>query len=335
MSDDKFKLTRRKALAGLGGIGAGAALGGTGTMAYLNDTEQTSAMVTAGTLDLKLDWKVYYNGSQLEDGDGYDPVQLEPTDTDGKTILKLDDVKPGDEFCIATSIHVEDNPAWIWFGSDVINDKENGMNDPEKDAEDSDPDGGELDDNLEVQTFYDDNLDCEYNGDTEQAVNKWRKVTDWMKDVGTLTDDGGILLDGARNEEINVREDGSSTPYYPTDESQTIHLSPFFPTENGLKTAIQNWWGGSPPSGLTSGQYGTQHFAIQFRLPTDVGNEIQGDSFELEMNYYAEQARHNGFPKSPWNDNLPEFSVDLVPGVDSQITGPGFTPDGDEDYHTV
>uniref|UniRef100_UPI001F1CAB1E SipW-dependent-type signal peptide-containing protein n=1 Tax=Halolamina rubra TaxID=1380430 RepID=UPI001F1CAB1E len=314
------------------GIGAGAALGGTGTMAFLNDTESTSASITAGELDLKLDWKTYYNGEELDSEENPDSVQIEPTDVDGRQILKLEDVKPGDEFCISTSIHVTDNPAWVWFGGEVTSDSENGMNDPESDAEDLDTDGGELDDLMEVQTFYDDTLDCEYNGDTEEAVNKWRKVSDWMEGISNLNN-CGVLLDGVRNEMIDVREDGQSEPYYPADESQTVHLSPFFPTEDGLVDAIEEWWGGTPPSGLTTGQYGTQHFVLQFRLPTDVGNEVQGDSFELSMNYYAEQARHNGFPMSPWCDELPEFSVDLVPGVDSEITGPGFTGDGDEEYY--
>ncbi|WP_435154862.1 SipW-dependent-type signal peptide-containing protein [Haladaptatus sp. DFWS20] len=56
MSDKKPNLTRRKALLGLGGIGAGAAFGGAGTMAWLNDKEiSRNNTVTAGKLDLKVD----------------------------------------------------------------------------------------------------------------------------------------------------------------------------------------------------------------------------------------------------------------------------------------
>ncbi|WP_458189314.1 SipW-dependent-type signal peptide-containing protein [Haladaptatus sp. NG-WS-4] len=329
----KFGLTRRKALLGLGGIGAGAALGGAGTMAFLNDPESIeNNVVTAGELDLRLDWKTYYNGRRVVEGDGFTPVQLEPTDTDGQAILKLDDVKPGDTFCITTSIHVYNNPAWIWMATSVTGDEEGTNTEPEMEMDEyAYTDDGELDDLLMVRTFYDDSLDCEYNGDKERAVNKWRRVSDWMS-VADLSK-GGILLDGVRNEKINSREDGATTPYYPTDESQTIHLTPFFPTKQGLENEIQRWWGGSPSSSLTDGQYGIQYVTFSFYLPKDVGNEIQGDTFELGLHFYAEQARHNGFPKSPWNDSLPEFSVDIVPGVGSQITGPGFTGDGDEDYY--
>ncbi|WP_237560405.1 SipW-dependent-type signal peptide-containing protein, partial [Halolamina rubra] len=84
MADDnsKFDLTRRKALAGLGGIGAGAALGGTGTMAFLNDTESVEGnTMTAGTLDLKLDWQQQSYGSSAP---GSTSTRTRTTDGDGE-----------------------------------------------------------------------------------------------------------------------------------------------------------------------------------------------------------------------------------------------------------
>lgn len=49
---EKIKLTRRRALAALGVIGAGSAAAGAGTFALFSDTESSSASLSAGTLDL-------------------------------------------------------------------------------------------------------------------------------------------------------------------------------------------------------------------------------------------------------------------------------------------
>jgi predicted ribosomally synthesized peptide with SipW-like signal peptide len=59
------RVSRRKVLAGLGGIGLASAGAGLGTSAYFNDTESfENNSITAGTLDLKVDWEEhYYDGS--------------------------------------------------------------------------------------------------------------------------------------------------------------------------------------------------------------------------------------------------------------------------------
>ena len=64
MSDDNLtNLTRRKVLGSIGAIGAGAALGGAGTMAFFSDDETfTNNQLVAGSLDLKVDWQQTYNG---------------------------------------------------------------------------------------------------------------------------------------------------------------------------------------------------------------------------------------------------------------------------------
>ncbi|RBI61726.1 hypothetical protein DMJ13_13605 [halophilic archaeon] len=110
MSDDKFDLTRRKALLGLGGIGAGAALGGAGTMAYFNDTEKSkNNTVTAGKLDLKIDWwQKYYQGKKR----GWDGNKSKLTNNPGP-IFEIDDAKPGDWGCGLISIHNFYNPAYV------------------------------------------------------------------------------------------------------------------------------------------------------------------------------------------------------------------------------
>jgi len=56
-------LSRRKLLAGIGAVGVASAGAGLGTSAYFSDTEElTNNSLTAGTLDLKLDYKSTYMG---------------------------------------------------------------------------------------------------------------------------------------------------------------------------------------------------------------------------------------------------------------------------------
>jgi len=65
MTDDNqlYDLSRRKVLAGLGGIGLASAGAGLGTSAFFSDSESfLGNSLTAGTLDLKLDYKATYEG---------------------------------------------------------------------------------------------------------------------------------------------------------------------------------------------------------------------------------------------------------------------------------
>ncbi|MFB6101768.1 MAG: vWA domain-containing protein [Haloplanus sp.] len=61
MTDD-FTLSRRKALAALGTIGAASAGAGLGTSAYFSDQETfENNRLVAGTLDMKIDWEEHYS----------------------------------------------------------------------------------------------------------------------------------------------------------------------------------------------------------------------------------------------------------------------------------
>lgn len=64
MSQDNVRLSRRKILAGLGTVGAAGAGAGLGTSAFFSDEETFEGnTITAGTLDLKVDWaEQYFDG---------------------------------------------------------------------------------------------------------------------------------------------------------------------------------------------------------------------------------------------------------------------------------
>jgi Ca-activated chloride channel family protein len=64
-NNQAIDLTRRKMLAGLGAVGLASAGAGLGTSAYFSDREEFSNNgLTAGTLDLKLDYKATYQGGE-------------------------------------------------------------------------------------------------------------------------------------------------------------------------------------------------------------------------------------------------------------------------------
>ena len=184
-SNKRYRLSRRSVLAGLGGAGLASASAGLGTSAYLNDTESfTGNSITAGTLDLKVDWQQTYDGPDGlvpvnaypdHDGDGlqslsgddeYDleeraPIELACDDlasgdelpedvfeapnrsaggpiNDQDSLVSLGDVKPGDHGEITFSLHLCDNPGYVWLQGGLISKSENGVTEPEADSPDED-----------------------------------------------------------------------------------------------------------------------------------------------------------------------------------------------------
>jgi Ca-activated chloride channel family protein len=205
-TNDKIGLSRRKVLAGLGAVGVASAGAGLGTTAYFNDTESfNNNTLTAGELDLKLDYKSTYLGGpgRLEDieamgyldaedlGDGRYLLDQAPSPADmqawedlvtgeefdfcspeadeflvngdGIPVFTLDDVKPGDSGEVTISIHICDNPAFLYLAGELTENAENGQSEPELNAEGEDTDGvGELADAIEVCVWYDEDCDNVY-----------------------------------------------------------------------------------------------------------------------------------------------------------------------------
>jgi predicted ribosomally synthesized peptide with SipW-like signal peptide len=87
MTEREFDLTRRKVLGSIGAIGAASAGAGLGTSALFTDEESfENNTLTAGELDLKVDWEEHYSYPQLYDfgdpasGLDYGVSRTEPED---------------------------------------------------------------------------------------------------------------------------------------------------------------------------------------------------------------------------------------------------------------
>jgi len=90
------------------------------------------------------------------------------TDLDNEYFFNFDDVKPGDWGRNVISLHVEDNDAFACLISDVIEDEDNDVTDPEVAVNDVVNPDGELDDELEF-FLWEDNGDGAYQN-TEQII---------------------------------------------------------------------------------------------------------------------------------------------------------------------
>ncbi|RXK50380.1 SipW-dependent-type signal peptide-containing protein [Halorientalis pallida] len=84
---------------------------------------------------------------------GTDPT----TGAEMETLVQLGDVKPGDSGEVTFSLHLCDNPGYVWMQADTVGESEGVDTDPEL-AVDT-PDGGDLADAIEATLWYD--ADCD------------------------------------------------------------------------------------------------------------------------------------------------------------------------------
>ncbi|MFC7046612.1 SipW-dependent-type signal peptide-containing protein [Halobacteriaceae archaeon GCM10025711] len=310
----KIELSRRNLLATMGAIGAGAALGGAGTMALFNDEEVfEDNRLVAGELDLKVDWQQEYHGAMDadvygtagrpyvnafpdDDGDGkQDPIRSRdwlaqkhylqswkslstghneggsghreverlfreqfadvPNDVPAP-LIDLRDVKPGDSGEVTFSLHIFDNPAYMWLFGDLKENLENGETEPESLVDETD--GGDLADAIMARLWYDDGDNVYQDGETVFAEGT---LADVLDDLGS-----GIALD--------AEAETQGRQCYPNSTTQYVAFE---------------WW-----------------------LPLETGNEVQSDSVSFDLRFYAEQCRHN--------DGVTELQADVGSGDYSQTS---------------
>lgn len=138
---------RRQTLISITVIGTAMVLAGASTTALFNDTETSEDnMFQTGAIDLKVDWNESYNGDHVE--------TQKLTDNPGP-IFSFKDLKPGDHGEATVSLHVKDNPAWVWMRAKTTQDREVIETEPETSMGDTDPDG-ELNDELIFTIWRDD-----------------------------------------------------------------------------------------------------------------------------------------------------------------------------------
>ncbi|WP_280536027.1 vWA domain-containing protein [Halopenitus sp. POP-27] len=255
MTDDtphRHGLSRRRVLGGLGAIGVASAGAGLGTTAYFSDEESFEEnSLTAGELDVKLDYKATYaggpgrleeiNGWYSDDGPG-EPFDVEKVDGEEGTYLigevpevdegdiwadevqntdlcapdlglingdevpvfTLEDVKPGDSGEVTVSLHICDNPAWMYMNGALTANDENTVTEPEAGVDgenngisDSPIDGdGELADAIQTKLWYDENCNNVHDGGGDGSESEEVCVQLVIDTSGSM---GGTRIENAKD----------------------------------------------------------------------------------------------------------------------------------------
>jgi predicted ribosomally synthesized peptide with SipW-like signal peptide len=316
---DRFDLSRRKALAALGTIGAASAGAGLGTSAFFSDQEtfQNNSLM-AGTLDLGVGYSAHYSDWSSDEDEGVPNVRMwqGPAGTTGDS----EDLEPDE-------VGLPSNAAWLIAVSD--------------DTDDGTPDTSVAEqflENTEYQSFNDGALDCVDGEANSQADDEDRPVIalDDVKpgDFGEVTFDfilcdnpGFVWLDGSLR---SASENGLTEPEADDpDEGPGVELLDVVRAaiwiddgnnfqngdeqpltvgsigevlgmleEESLGTALNGdilaEEGGGATGARNCFSAETVHsLAFAWWVPTDHGNEIQSDSMAFDLGLYAEQCRHN------------------------------------------
>jgi len=319
---DKFELSRRKALIGLGTIGAASAGAGLGTSALFSDEEDfEDNQITAGTMDMAVTGEIVAANKYWEDQD----ILGDPITADGEVEVgfQLDDFKPGDWFIASFMVDsVAENPFYLTIHGDAdkYREKEGKTSEPEKDADSNVSNNG-----------------WEPVGDTNAELGDKLLMSYWEEwDSGTGGKGGLGRMDNITNTESNTYpsassyqepgEDGVVTAgtlgytdarefYFGKDQDPANSVTSNDPLGNGFASGDGILVGGSSdpveigstdsaelsrprmsdPDGDDEAEL---VFYLLFELPEEVSNEVQGDGVKGNLRFSAEQVRNNDDARS-------------------------------------
>lgn len=187
----------KKILLSLSAIALVAAVAIGATVAFFSDTEVSSGNTfTAGAIDLKVDSQCTYNGETSEEC-GTWGQENGGEDLTNQQFFNFSDIKPGDEGENTISLHVINNDAWLCAEVSGLTSEENGINEPEALADDSE-DEGELDNTMVWKIWRDDGDNILEDGEDILAqgnpVNGVLAIYDSTTDTGALEGDTTAYL---------------------------------------------------------------------------------------------------------------------------------------------
>jgi predicted ribosomally synthesized peptide with SipW-like signal peptide len=318
MTDERFDISRRKALAALGTIGVASAGAGLGTSAYFSDQETfENNSLTAGELDLVAAASSHYVDWLPNTAGG--PASPQETDDAGMPDSPEDAnlvLGPGDYDDAAEPIELDiSDPAGLASGS-LVNTINGGASGADTDGDGtlcdedlSDADGPVIVDLDDVKPgdfgiirfafsscdnpaflWCNGNLtDASENGYTEPEL-------DDPDEDGPNSDETVELVDAIRVATVpgDVAGSLSSTDTLEVPGTQSLRDLLEGGKEMPLDGDIEAPEGGGSEAARNCFSGSSVHFySFVWWLPIDHGNEVQGDSAEFTLGLYAEQCRHN------------------------------------------
>ena len=186
-----------------------------------------------------------------------------PQDLDGP-ILDLDDVKPGDSGGVSFSLHLFDNPGYIWLNGGLLEARENDVTEPER------TDGQEAGSPSEVTTALDNDVELL----DEIRVTVWYDV------------DGDAEIDADEPVLLGGNADPTANPTL----RQVLAL---LSTGNGIPLDGDGAIDGDAVGRACFENSMTYYVGFRWELPVDHANQIQSDGLTFDVGFYAEQCRHN------------------------------------------
>lgn len=170
-------------------------------------------------------------------------------------VIDLQDVKPGDKGEITISMHLFDNPGYIWFGGSLVENSDNGISEPESEVDDT-PNRGDLAEAIQAKLWYDD--DCDNKHDTGNAcmqlvVDNTDSMGNQMSEDGVFVGNKDDLLIGALEnlvDDLDADDDGTldtvdvgltlyadmaSNQFTPTDDADAVVSGTGLTNTNGLQ----------------------------------------------------------------------------------------------------
>jgi len=319
MSNERIRISRRKALVGLGSIGLASAGAGLGTYAQFTDQEEQSVTFTAGGIDGQLSWGASYNKNQVAD----ELTNVEVTDTAAGVAFNLTDVKPGDYGSITFELEVTNNPAWVSSCVGYANDIDGRTFEPEVEADD-DLDGsetdpvqnhphGELADNLLIIPFYSDgpNTFFDDNGTPGEPDGDWTPGDMGAYGNGTTaafwnsregTNDFGDLqprtlhdvATGASSKNTILWNEDDGLVVVPGPEGASVE-SGCVVLDGDAEDDSNTYDDEREASPLEPDD--TLNFGYDWHLPYTAGNALQGDSVTMKLGFTFSQVRHSDAPQ--------------------------------------
>jgi predicted ribosomally synthesized peptide with SipW-like signal peptide len=323
MSEERFNLSRRKALAALGTIGVASAGAGLGTSAYFSDQETfENNQLVAGTLDLGVAYSAHYSDWSPDEGEGVDVNMWDGAANTTGTAEDLTEGYTGLPADAAWLIEVDDPDQFL------DNTQYESYNDGEGDLTCTEDGGASSQADGAPQPVID--LDDVKPGDFGEVTFDFILCDNpgyvWLEGTLQSASENGVTEPEADDEDEDQNEDGSLKES--DEDGETVELldvvkaavwiddgdnyqdgeeTPFaigsLREILGMEGALSD--GTALNSGMNAEQYGgtgeqgcfegdTQHsLAFAWWVPVDHGNEIQSDSATFDLQLYTEQCRHN------------------------------------------
>jgi len=318
MSKKKVELTRRRVLGGLGTIGVAGAAAGLGTSALFTDEESfTDNSVTAGTLDMSVTAEVVAANDEYENAVGTIDYMETADDNTAVAGYSFEDFKPGDWVIVCYDIEVSENTGYVCIHGGEFSQSGGTTTEPEPT-----PDEGELADNLLLTHWNGASVQPSDITSREELVelSQTTNLASMDPSSGAWTEPDVDGNAGSGREYTDVLEflfgaDQDPANVAGVPDSNTPLGNGYASTDGiVIRDPMDGYEGGIGGPGTDVREVGSGGDSVTFcqllELPTEVGNEVQGDTLSFDLAFSTVQSRNVGTSYSDLSGNIRAYPFD-------------------------